>query len=83
MSELNVNSKPSTPQPPTEISNKIIATQVGRQWEIKIFGVLGIRDVKALNRSLHVAVNRQRRNNAVSRYTGRSLRGAKESTDAR
>ncbi len=54
--------------------NKITATQNGRQWLVEIEGILGIRDVKSLKRSLQVAVNHQRRMNTVSRINARSVK---------
>ena len=73
--ELPIEPKPENPP------NKIIATQNGRQWIVEIEGILGIRDVKSLKRSIYVAVNRQRRSNSIRRFNARGIRAKELSND--
>lgn len=61
--------------------NKVIATQDGRQWSIEIEGILDVRAVKSLKRSLQVAVSHQRRTAAARRFNARAVRAKEISND--
>ena len=69
--------EPESENPP----NKVIATQNGRQWLIEIEGILDVRAVKSLKRSLQVAVSHQRRTAARQRFTARTVRAKELSND--